>query len=289
MTMSTTSAVRTAVISSGAQQPCELACRTTGIREELVGRGFARIRASEWELSPGHREGLAKLISSARFLPRDSECQGGYRYRQYGRFGALPWCDLLEPYPAVWDEGTRSWVMEFTQPATLNSEERGRKRYFAALSDEFTENPLIQDLIRFDLSNSPFTADELARPIEVGVHLVRLEASQGRTARATPDRPHRDGEPFTWAHLVERCGVEGGDNYIMDASWADHPLGDVPESEIRARFTLDEPMDSYVVKDDLVAHHVEGVSAHPGSPGGWRTVLLIDFTPMERKLVMESA
>ena len=106
---------------------------------------------------------------------------------------------------------------------------------------------------------------------------------------ASPNRVHRDGEHYTCAHLIDRHGVVGGENHIVDPEWADHEMAAVPQTAIRSAFTLENPLDTYIVRDDRVAHHVAGVTLAPGTESGSRTILLIDYTPMQPYVLLKPA
>ena len=58
-----------------------------------------------------------------------------------------------------------------------------------------------------------------------------------------------------------------------------------PPKDIQLEFTLNNPLDSYAVKDVQVAHYVDPIQVVPGHARGSRVVLLIDFTPFEPRLV----
>jgi hypothetical protein len=74
--------------------------------------------------------------------------------------------------------------------------------------------------------------------------------------------------------------VAGGENVIGTLAAANRHPAEVSESEILARFTLEKPWEGYVVDDCRVSHFVDVVRLVDASAGcGWRTVLLIDFTP----------
>ncbi len=272
MTISVRSAIGTTVVDA---------------RKQLAERGFVRFRNSELLMTSNLKDAFGEIRRVSRYLPPDKTCQGGFRYRRYGKLIALPWLDTFQPVPSQWNDAACSHVLEYTQPAAFNGEECGKQRYFAAIERLCYDNPFIRELVRFDLAQAPFTDDELAGPIQVGIHLIRLVARPDRPAVASPNVVHRDGEHYTCCHLIERDDAEGGENWITDPEWAGSRIEDVPTSGIKQGFTLREPMDSYIVKDDLVAHSVEAVRVTEGAREGVRTVLLIDFTPMKPVLMPE--
>jgi hypothetical protein len=124
-------------------------------------------------------------------------------------------------------------------------------------------------MIVADFNQTPFAATDLVQPFDVGLHVIKTVPRQDRAAVASPNCLHKDTEPFTFIHLLERENIIGGENIITDN--AKEPLFIA---------TLKDLMDTIVVKDDAVYHHVMPITlANPQAPG-FRTVLLIDFTPM---------
>ena len=264
-----------------------IGCSVPDIPKQLSTNGYVRIDAPQFAISDNLMTGFEDIQRLARFLPVDRTCEGGFRHRRYGKLFSLSWNDDFEVGPSVWDEATRSFVVEYSQPSSLNPEDGGRRRFFPTFERRDYSNPFLLELIRFDLANSPFSEAELAEPIQVGLHLIKLVAHPKRPAVVSPNVVHRDGEHYTWAHLIERVDAGGGKNWITDPEWAGSRIEDVPEANIRAGFTLEYPLDSYAVKDDLVAHSVDAVRVRPGVEFATRTMLLIDFTPMRAILMME--
>src|SRR5262249_52591337 len=91
---------------------------------------------------------------------------------------------------------------------------------------------------------------------------------------ALPPRPHKDGEKVTAIILLARHNITGGKNWIYDNDF--EPLFGV---------TLSDVLDMAAVNDAKVHHHVQPVHVLPGEAEGWRTVLLIDFSPLARQIV----
>ena len=131
------------------------------------------------------------------------------------------------------------------------------------------ENEFLQQLILTNFSQTPFAAADLQLPFDVGLHVIKTVPRLDQAAVASPNCLHKDTEPFTFIHLLARENIVGGENIITDN--AKEPLFIA---------TLSKLMDTIVVKDDSVYHHVMPINlADPQAPG-FRTVLLIDFTPM---------
>lgn len=108
---------------------------------------------------------------------------------------------------------------------------------------------------------------------------MRLQALPGKPSRSTPDCLHRDGQPYTAVHLVSRHDVTGGLNYIAPPRYSGRNVDELPADALTT-FTLTEPLDSYIVDDAAVCHHVSAVGCAPGAASGSRTVMLIDFSPI---------
>lgn len=230
------------------------------VAEALKSNGFCHMPANSWAAPPKLSRSLATLIGEFSDLPVDPYVKAGERHRRYGRFVYLPWSNSLSP---------RS-VAVYQQDGSVNVEAGGVARQFPPLTDEMLANKLLNNLIRLDFALLPLTPDENSLPWDVGVHIIQMRARPGYPGISSPDCLHKDGEPFTYIHLLERKDVTGGVNVIADNL-------KVPIFQV----TLTDAMDSLVVKDDTVYHHVQRVEVAPGLDQGYRTVLLIDFTPMK--------
>ena len=102
-----------------------------------------------------------------------------------------------------------------------------------------------------------------------GVHVVQMYARPHLPGISTPDCLHKDGEPYTFVHLIERRDVVGGESVVVDNAKA--PLFEG---------VLTEQLDSLDIRDAAVYHQVRRISVPPGVEHGYRTALLIDFTPL---------
>ena len=257
------------------------------LRARLLHDGFARIDAGAIGASPVRAKVARALSRAAADLPQDPYCPDGYRFRRYGRLYYLPWTDLIVPGPPL--SAASAPVYPYQQPSTLNSEEGGAARLFPAIPGAILASDWMQHILRFDLDLLEFSDTEQAAPIQVGVHLVELRPRRNVSAVASPNRVHRDGEHYTCAHLIERRGVTGGENHIVDLEWADREIGVVPPSGIRSAFTLEQPLEGFVVRDDRIAHHVGGVDLDPAEDTGSRTILLTDFTPLQPAMLVDAS
>ncbi len=147
-------------------------------------------------------------------------------------------------------------------------------RKFEDLESDTIHNPFLLALIDFDFMNTPFSAEDSSYPIDVGVHLIRLEASPGQPGTSSPDCLHKDGEPFTFIHLIRRFQAEGGRSVVADN-----------DKKILTAVTLSRRLETIAVSDRDVYHQVEKIETPRGADRGFRDVLLVDFTPMKPALV----
>jgi hypothetical protein len=136
----------------------------------------------------------------------------------------------------------------------------------------------------FDFQQTYWDDDDLAFPLHVGVHLVKLVADRdGTEAVASPNELHQDGESFSFAHLVYRRNSEGGINIIAPPHFRGKQPEEVPHRERLAEFQLTGPLESYGVADKLVCHYVSPVRKGKGAGPGERAVVLTDFTPTRQR------
>lgn len=256
------------------------------LRDRLASDGFVVLQPDDLGAPDFCAQAIAGLLAAADDLPLDPYCRGAFRFRRFARLYLLPWSDTIVLAPPMRNARGEP-VQMYHQPEALNTEEAGISRWFPALDDSIAMADWMQHIIRFDFRQLSFSEAERSAPVQIGVHIVELRAGRDAPAVASPNRVHRDGEPYTCAHLIERRGVTGGENHIVDPGWAEHQIESVPDEAIRAAFTLQAPLDGYIVRDDRVAHHVGAVHLDPAAEKGSRTILLIDFTPMRPAMLMD--
>jgi hypothetical protein len=233
------------------------------VRLELLADGFSQIKKTEILMSQSLNQSLGELIAACQYLPTDSYCEKKNRFRRHSRFTYLPWADRLLLSPPI----------AYQQTTTLNPNANGVARRFASLTPQIAKNRFLHQLIRADFAVLPFDPADLLYPIDCGVHVIRMEARQDVDGTSSPDCLHKDGEPFTYVHLLQREDVFGGESVIADNN-----------KNILFEDTLSDPLDSIVVCDESVYHQVRRVKVSQGKQMGFRTALLIDFTPMKPAL-----
>jgi hypothetical protein len=267
----------------------------TGIRssvnqhEGLEGQGYGILRCEDLSLFPELQLRLQQFVVAAADLPTDPDFKAGNRLRRYGRFRLSPWKPSLDAYKPRWDRDLGDFVHPYSQE-TFNSDYPNSVRQFPALTPGQQANPFLEQLILFDFAQIPWKDnDALEMTFFVGVHLLRHIAKPGLPGVPSPDFLHQDGEPFTFAHLIERHTVTGGINTIASADYADCQRADVPPDEVRAEFTLLDLLDTYVVANAIVSHYVSPIHVIPGHEQGCRTILLIDFIPLLARKTLKTS
>lgn len=240
------------------------------ISTALLNNGFAFI-AGEAFLNGGEAESaFADLAVAFEHCLSD----GATRRRSYDRSIALPTAQG-EHLNLIYMSS------DYWQSSEVNPEAGGAIRRFGSLSSEVRNNKQLLELVRFDYSQLPLK--ELWRnfgrnALEVGIHLIRMPASASSPGVPMPNRAHRDGEFFTFIHLVNRHGVIGGESLIFRSIRSGKELVRGP---LLLTQTLQNPLDTLVVWDRDVFHDITPVTVAPGFSEGVRDVILIDFTPLE--------
>ena len=228
-------------------------------RTDLERQGYACFKGSDLSVPHRLQRELSLLRQGYDALPSDQYCESGNRYRRHSRFVLLPWLNLLEPRP----------ISEYIQDRELNPTDGGMIRTFERLSKAMEANAFLREMILFNFFNTTFEKAIWSTPVDVGVHMIRYVARPGLPGISSPNRLHKDGEPFTFIHMIERHGITGGESLVTDND--KRPL---------VRMTLSDCLDTVTVSDKDVYHQVEPIEVVPGESEGYRDVLLIDFTPM---------
>ena len=185
-----------------------------------------------------------------------------YRYRRYGR---------LALYPASGDDaGPRLEPLpnkDFQQDAEHVTKYGGRARRLDFVTPAFLDDPVLHQLIATDYGMLPVRTPE---PLEVGLHAIRVVVNSDVDARPTPEGRHRDGHDYIAMHLIGKNGCRGGETLVYEQG--------SPGSEVIARMTLTDPLDTLIVDDSAVDHEVSRLEPVAGS--GTRDVLLVAFYPL---------
>jgi len=235
--------------------------RFGGIRRRMFRDGFCHLPSPDLNLSRGELSNLQAIQRHFDSLAQDVYNRDANRFRQIRRYTLLPYVDFLAPRLIA--------ASAYLQALNFNPEAGGQVRNFEAIPDKIANNPLLHALILRDFALSTFNKEELAGPIDVGVHFIRMRAEKEKPGISVPDCLHKDGEPFTFIHLVNRVNVTGGENVVADNN-----------KRIILETTLEEPLDTIGVVDSKVYHQAKRVLVKTGETSGYRDVILIDFTPM---------
>jgi hypothetical protein len=231
----------------------------TDVKKTLIEKGYSFTKGEDITIPSRLRSALQAFLSKIADLPADKYCNVGTRKRRHTRLILLPWRQQFLRWPKN----------SYFQDAAINQDGAGLAREFEPLTETMLENEFLRQIILTDFNQTPFGAADLQQPFDVGLHVIRTVPRPNQAAVASPNCLHKDTEPFTFIHLLARENVVGGENIVTDN--AKEPLFFA---------TLMSLMDTIVVKDDAVYHHVMPINlASPGAPG-FRAVLLIDFTPM---------
>lgn len=238
-------------------------------KPELLRQGYCFVPGNTFELTPSQWQGLEIVKRQFDLLRADPYAPSANRFRQFRRYTLLTYGGLF-PRPG---EETK-----YEQSLNLNNEAGGYERHFDPIPDHLADSDFLKDLILFDFDNSEFQRSQLNAPIEVSLHFIRMLATPNMPGVSVPDCLHKDGEPYTWIHLVNRLDVDGGESLVADN-----------DKRLLFQKTLEQPLDTVGVVDDMVYHQAKRVYVRNGVLRGHRDVILIDFTPMARSTVQNVA
>jgi hypothetical protein len=213
------------------------------------------------------RESRDEFLESYSDVPPELEenCPDRNRGRRVHELLLLPSHRLLVPYPST--DGFFSYRLS----ANLNPEHSGITRKFHCLTDKQLRNEFFRELVIWMSDQLPLDDEERSRPMEVGVHLIDYRPREGCPSVPTPNRLHRDGEPWVMIVLVHRQDVSGGESLVAT---------DVDGDTELLRVTLAEPLDLILINDEAVFHHVAPIHVEPPASEGSRVALVVDITPL---------
>jgi len=113
---------------------------------------------------------------------------------------------------------------------------------------------------------SPILSLEKLKSITSNVHMMRMEAQANLPCHTSPKGLHKDGEDYICLYLMNKSNVKGGINTITDN-----------DKNILDQFSLNNPGESYIIKDEKVWHSLSAVECNDESSIAIRDTLLIDF------------
>lgn len=242
---------------------------------ELQTTGFARYDYMKELAYDGIEKDYDALLKYFMNLPKDEYAVGLNRYRRYSRALVLPTSKTIEWLPNVERDGVE--LAAYFQ-GKFNPEHPGDYREFPAIDAEILENKLLQKIIMADFEKTFWNEQDKIMPIHVGVHFVKLNVEEANDiAVSSPNSLHQDGEPFTFAHLIERYNVEGGTNAIGIPEVRHMLPEETKDGQLHDVFEITEPLESYGVNDKKVSHYVSPITRGPLDEAGRRSVILIDY------------
>ncbi|MGW4380590.1 2OG-Fe dioxygenase family protein [Kitasatospora sp. NPDC004531] len=250
-------------------------------RARVRRAGYARLGPADLGVDlPAAAADLAELTSAYRELPPDPYALETNRFRRYSHAVHLPWTGELSFVPGAPDPDfgtvTVYWQDEH------NPEYPRVPRRLPDVPAGLHGNGLLNALIRADLDHALWLEDLHRAPVYVGVHLITLGVEgRRRVAVSSPDCLHQDGgspATFTFAHLIGRRNVEGGENVIASPDCAGRQPDTLPADALYDRFVLSDPLDGYGVHDCRVSHYVGPVRLAADAERGWRDILIIGIS-----------
>lgn len=248
-------------------------------RNHLDREGYDHVSAAETLLMLGQGD-LTAIVNAADSAPADPYDPYGLRRRFYRKGCYHPSAGQLVFYPPKYDRDNRPYA-EYLQAERINMDANGRARRFSPLPDELENDETLQKLVRIIFEMLPGDLIDRRREQEVGLHLTRLYSGGRQRAAPSPYWLHTDGEPWTSIILIDHYNVGRGSavNYVAERSCRGKQPQDCDRDDILATISMQTPFEMILVDDARVSHHVTGVHGADCNPG-WRTSLLIDFSPL---------
>ncbi|MFD0406704.1 YbdK family carboxylate-amine ligase [Kitasatospora sp. NPDC127116] len=268
------------------EKPMDDRAQQHGQPPERGGRvrrdGYARLNAADLGIDTvALAEDFTRLADSYQGLPPDPYARETHRFRRYSHAVHLPWTGELSYIPGTPDEefGT---VTEYWQDEHNPEYPRVRRR-LPDIPEALHRNRLLDALVRADLDRALWLEDLHRVPVYVGIHLISLGVhDQEQEAVSSPNCLHQDGgspATFTFAHLIGRRNVKGGENVIATPESAGRQPYALPPEAIHDRFVLTEPLDGYGVHDRRVSHYVGPVRLGDDGNEGRRDILIVGIAP----------
>ncbi|MFK4380924.1 2OG-Fe dioxygenase family protein [Bradyrhizobium sp. USDA 223] len=255
-------------------------------RDALERDGFACEAGENIQLvvSATAMEWITKARDAGRNGPIDQNPggreAGRHRYHSVGVYlkHAAAGMRFLPCPPFVDGQGTQ--FTTFLQPSGMNRDYSAERR-FDPLPEDLIRHKGLQEIVDFCFQATPSSLfPNGARDwMRTGLHLISLHAEETRPGISSPNRAHVDGELSTTIVMLERMNVIGGESLIVSRAFADAHPNEIPLEHRRASVTLEQTLDILTVDDRRLAHYVSPVFARK-STRGFRTVLLVDFTPL---------
>lgn len=237
--------------------------------------GYARYDLMKDLNYEGIQHDYQELLEYFSNLPEDDYAPNLNRYRRYSRAIILPKTEDIYWLPTI-NKNNVEYSAYFQ--GKFNPEHPGAYREFHSIEKNIRNNKLLNEIIKANYKETFWNKEDKILPIHVGVHFVKLYVEKdGDKAISSPDCLHQDGEPFTFAHLIERTNVKGGTNAIAVPEAAGNKPEEVDNNDLIEVFEITQPLESYGVYDPDVSHYVSPVEKGNGNNIGVRSVILIDY------------
>ncbi|NOH10061.1 MAG: 2OG-Fe dioxygenase family protein [Chloroflexi bacterium] len=228
------------------------------ISTDLRKNKYALVTGEEYPIHLAFTEELEELKASWENLEGDKYIKDGgtFRQRRFGLFYFLPSNGELILMPPA----------HYFQSTETNTYAGGIKRHFAPLTEEFSKNKFLLDLIKFNFQYFPVEVQLTEQAWEVDVHQFRIIGKKDEEGQPTPEGIHHDGDDFNVIHLMQRKNVKGGENKVYDN-----------EKNLLASTTLTDFMDSVFVWDPYVMHGVSPIYPEDSTQPAIRDVMVIGY------------
>ena len=191
-------------------------------------------------------------------LEPDAYLKGGatFRRRRYGRYYWAPAENELIGLAHA----------PYYQPESENGYAGGIERRWAPLDPQSARNPFLTQLVRRTFAELPLSEERRAGVWEVRIHQIRIVGDAKAPGEPTPEGVHQDGTDFLTLHLMRRENVEGAESSIYDL-----------DMNLLFKWTMREPMDSFIIEDPRVFHGVTPIAPADGRGRAVRDLMGIDF------------
>lgn len=228
---------------------------------------------------------LQQLRGLYASLPPDRYEPESNRYRKHARAVYLPWEDHFSWLPDI-DEAQYGLVVDYDMQG-YNAEFGGVSRRFPAIPSAIRSDPLLKQIVRFDIRQAMWLEGFGTTPLNVGVGCLLLAVHDSDDeAVSTPNVLHQDGgeQSCTFVRLIVRDNVIGGVNYIASPRCVGLLPWELSQDLIDAEFVLEEALDAFGVHNSRVSHYVSPIRGGGQANTGRRGVLLVAISPLAKKL-----
>lgn len=230
----------------------------TKVYEDLVTQKYSLSGPEILELPDGLESAKETLWKDWENLKVDGYLEEGRTFRRR-RLGYYYWNPLTEEL-LVTSKNT------MYQDEDRNPYNGGINREYAPISKEAMNNPFLQALIRFTLTQFPMTPETADKPWEINVHQVRVVGQADDLGEPTPEGIHNDGDDFICNFFVQKKNVEGGVNGVYD----------LKKQHIESR-TLSTELECLWLHDPYVMHGVSPIYPKNPAEPAVRDMLLLGY------------